>query len=394
MRSIIQTIIQVVVAIAVVVIGVNVARNLAGGKPPLPKSTQQEEVTVFTKSVQNGEVAVKVSATGALLALERVDLFSEVQGVMLPDGGRFKAGNSFGSGQSLIGINNADFEASLRSQRSNLQSLITSALADLRLDHPESFETWKTYLDNLDVSMNIAELPETRSEKEQLFIVGRNILSTYYQIKNSEAIAGKYRISAPFNGVLTEALVTPGTVIRPGQKLGSFIKPGIYEMETPINSAMVDQLNVGQKVMVNATDNSNRSWVGEVVRINRTVDASTQTMNAYIRLAANDLEEGMYLQGDISATSIPNAFELPREVLFEQDQLFIERNGELVQTTVEPMYFTEKSVVVRGLENGSSVLVKMPPSAYPGMVVKPVSDSSEDRVEQVAGNSSENDDSN
>ena len=60
----------------------------------------------------------------------------------------------------------------------------------------------------------------------------------------------KYQIRAPFSGTLTEALVSPGTLVRIGQKLGEFIDPSIYEMEVSINSEFANLLKVGNSVVL------------------------------------------------------------------------------------------------------------------------------------------------
>lgn len=372
-RSVIQSVATVVISVAFVVGGVMLAKQLAGMKPDLPKANKAGVAKVFTKTVKNGSVPVQIKATGSLQALNRVDLFAEVQGVMLPDGGKFKPGNRFSKGQSLVSVNSADYRANLMSQRSNLQNLITSAQADIRLDFPQSFEKWNTYATNFDVDKSVADLPTPASDQEKMFISGRKILSTYYGIKNAEIILSKYNISAPFNGVLTQAMVTPGTVIRPGQKLGTFIDPTVFELETPINSAMVDYLKIGQTVTLTATDNSGKSWNGKVIRINNLMDASTQTMNAYLQVSGDGLEEGMFLEASIAATEIENALELPREMLLSNDQVYTTDGKVLSAVNVEPVHFTQKTVIVRGLKDKDQVLTTMPPTAYPGMEVIPES---------------------
>ena len=368
-REAVQSVATVAIAVAFIAGGVVVAKKLAGSKPALPKSTQGGAATIFTKVVKNESVPVAVSATGSLMALNRVDLFSEVQGVMLPDGRKFKAGNRFSKGQALININSADFRANLMSQRSNLLNLITSALADIRLDFPDSFEKWNEYAKSFDVNSTVKELPAFASDQEKMFISGRNILSNYYGINNAELVLAKYNLSAPFNGVLTEVSVTPGTVIRPGQKLGSFIDPSVFEMETPVNSSMIKFLKVGQKVTVTATDNSGKSWEGSVIRINNLIDPSTQTRNAYLRLSGEGLQEGMFLEASIAATEIENAIELPRSILMSDNQVYVTDGKTLQAQEIEPLYFSEKTVIVSGLKDGTQVLTKMPPSAYPGMKV-------------------------
>ena len=293
MRKFIQGVVSVVLTVAFVAIGVMVAGKLAGSKAELPKSSTTGKATIYTKQVKNTSVPVEIKATGQLRALNRMDLFAEVQGVMLPDNGQFKAGTRFSSGSNLISINAEEFKASLVAQRSNLLNLITSSLADIRLDFPNSFENWNQYASSFGINSVLKPLPEPNSDKEKLFISGRQILSTYYNIKNAEIILDKYNLSAPFNGVLIEALVAPGTVIRPGQKLGTYIDPTRFEMETPINAGMAAYLSLGQSVTLMSTDRSDRTWTGKISRINSLLDATTQTKNAYIEASGEGLEEGM-----------------------------------------------------------------------------------------------------
>jgi membrane fusion protein, multidrug efflux system len=364
-RKVIITVLSVVILAG----GFFGAKKIADSKKPPQKKVEKTVTTVFTSTVENGSIQVELPVTGSLKAKNRIDLFSEVQGIMLPDGGKFKAGTAFSSGQSLVSIKADDFKASLMSQRSNLQNLITAALADLRLDYPSSFDNWNTYLSSLDVNKSIPTLPEPASDKERMFITGRNIYSTYYSIKNAEIILAKYNLAAPFNGILINAMVTPGTVIRPGQKLGEFIDPSVYELEAPISSSMINYLKVGQQVQVQATDNSGRSWRGTVTRINRLIDPNSQSISAFIQVSGAGLEEGMFLKASIDAAKLDEAFEIPRSVIFDEDQVFLAEDSILVQKTISPVHFNEKTVIVHGLENSTQVLSKMPPGAYPGMKI-------------------------
>lgn len=341
--------------------------KLSDSKRPPEKKKEKQITTVFATTVKNGHIPIQVTATGKLLAKDRLELFSEVQGIMLSSAHPFKAGERFGAGERLVQIESEVFRASLKAQKSNLQNLITAALADLKLDYPNAFPKWEAYARSFDVNKTIADLPEPNDDKERMFITGRNIYSTYYNVKNAELTLAKYDLYAPFSGVLTEALVTTGTLIRPGQKLGTFISPNTYEMETPIPSSVVENLKVGQKVELRTTYGGENSWSGQVIRINSLMNAGTQTVNAYIQVSGNGLEEGMFLEAIIDATEMEEAFEIDRSVLFDENQVYVAKDTLLVQQEVVPLYFNERTAVVRGLKDGDLVLTKMPPGAYPGM---------------------------
>ena len=77
-------------------------------------------------------------------------------------------------------------------------------LPDIKIDYAENFNEWKSYFDNLSVENPISKLPNSSSEKENLFLVGRGIESAYYKAKNLEERLSKYKIKAPFDGILVK----------------------------------------------------------------------------------------------------------------------------------------------------------------------------------------------
>lgn len=365
----VRKIIVVVVSVAILAGGIFLKKVLEDSKKSPVKKKEKQVTTVFTETVKNGLVPILVEATGVIEAKNRVELYAEVQGVMTSSAGSFKAGERYTKGSTLVSIDSEVYRAGLMAQKSTLQNLVTAALADIRLDFPDSFERWNSFLSALDVAKPLPTLPEPASDKEKMFITGRNIYTTYYNIRNMELTLAKYNLSAPFDGILTEALVTPGTLVRIGQKLGTFIQPTVYEMEAPVSSTLVNFLKVGQEVDVVGTGVATQKWKGKITRINGMVDTETQTVNVYIQLSGKGLEEGTYATAMVEATEEDNAFEIDRSVLFDKDQVYVAKDSVLVQKEIDPVYFNDKTVVIKGLTDGEQVLAKMPPGAYPGMKI-------------------------
>ncbi len=349
-------------------------------KRPAPKLQAK---TVFVDTVRNGSIPVRLSANGNLMAKQRVALFSEVQGIFLGSAHPFKPGQAYRKGQVLLRIDASEYQASVQSAKSNLYNLITAAMPDLRLDYPEIYPKWQTYLNGFDLNKTTPVLPEMASEKERYFINGRNIVTTYYNVKNLEQRLGKYVIRAPFNGVLTQADVTEGTLVRSGQSLGTFINTSIYELEVAVNKSYSDFLKVGREVQLESLEAS-QTFTGKVSRINAAVNQQSQTVTVFIDVADPSLKEGMYLEALIAGKEEENAIEIPRRLLTEQGEIFILRDSVLDLAEVEPVFFTDQTVILRGLEDGTTYLSRSVPGAYPGMVVKPYSD--EKPAEEVSQN--------
>ncbi len=207
------------------------------------------------------------------------------------------------------------------------------------------------------------------TEKEKYFISGRGILGSYYNVKNLEQRLSKYRMVAPFSGVLTEALVTEGTLIRAGQKLGEFISTDIYELEVAVSKTYSDLLKVGEKVALANLDGT-RTYEGRVARINGRVDQATQTIKAFIEVKDQRLREGMYLEAKLSAKEENEAIEIDRSLLLEDNKIFIVRDSILDLIDVQPVFFTNKKVVLKEVPEGATIVSKPLVGAYAGMLVK------------------------
>ncbi len=337
-------------------------------KPQRPK--QEKTIpTVFTKTVANTTLPVQITASGNLSARDRIEIYTEVQGIFEYSSRSFKPGVYYNSGETLLRINSDESKASLRSQKSAFYNQIVTILPDLQFDYPEAFDKWKNYANAFDMDKPISELPEITNEKEKLFIAGRNIPSAWFNIKNIEERLSKFNVYAPYNGILIEANVDKGALVRPGQKLGEFISPNVMELEVAVNSAYSEFLKVGNTVQLTTVDGT-KSYAGKVSRINNLINPATQTIQAYIRVSGKGLKEGMYLEAQLNAKEITDAFEISRKLLVGNQQVYKVQGDSLFLATITPVHFTENTIMVKGLEDGELVLDKKLPGAYNGMKVK------------------------
>ena len=366
MRNIILSILGIALIAGAIILG-----NYFVDKNQRPKPKYKKTIkTVFVQDVENKDIPIILSANGNLVAKNKIDIFSEVQGVLQPSNKSFKPGTKYSKGEILLSINSDEFTASLQSQKSNLFNLITSILPDIRLDYTPEFKKWDSYLHSFDMNKSVPKLPVFLSDKEKYFVSGRGILTAYYNVKNLEVRLSKYKIRAPFSGVVTETLVSSGTLVRSGQKLGEFIDTSIYEMEVSINAEFADLLKVGNAVALSNL-NKSKKYTGKVVRVNGKIDQVSQTINAYIDVKHSDLKEGMFLEANLVAKSELDAIEISRKLLVDNTAVYIVKNDSILSLiNVNPVYFGAEVVVVKGLKNNDKILTQTLPGAFDGMIVK------------------------
>lgn len=342
---------------------------IANKKKPRPRINKVVK-TVFIQNVENTTIPISIPANGNLQAKRRIELYSEVQGVFKNTGKPFKEGQRYASGQILVRIDASEYYATVQSAKSNLYNLIASIMPDLRLDYPDAYPKWQNYLNEFDLSKATPTLPETSSEQEKFFITGRNIVSSYYNVKNLEERLSKYSIRAPFSGILTEVLVTEGSLVRNGQKLGEYIDTSVYELELAIAAAYADLLQIGKEVTLYNIDKT-KTYKGNVVRINASVNPASQTVSAFVQVKDTDLREGMYMEASLTAKEEKDAFEISRNLLQPNNEIFYVSNDTILNSMkVQPLYFSEDNVVLKGIPDGTKILAKTIPGAYAGMLVK------------------------
>ncbi len=365
MRKIILSILGIALVFGAVALGNKFAANKKKPKPKFNKIIK----TVFVDTVQNKDIPIIITASGNLTAKNKIELFSEVQGVLKIATKDFKSGTKYRRGETLLRINSDEFYASLQAQKSNLYNLITSIMPDIRLDYPNDFNKWQNYLQNFDLNKSTPKLPEFSSDKEKYFVSGRGITTSYYGVKNLEVKLGKYSIRAPYNGILTEALVTPGTLVRVGQKLGEYIDPSVYEMEVAISAAYSDLLKIGNTVSLSNLERTN-TYQGKVIRVNGKIDQTSQTIKAYIQIVDKGLREGAYLEANLTAKSEKEAYEISRKLLVDNKNVYAVQDTVLNLIEVDPVFFNAETVVIKGVPNNTMLLSKVVPGAYDGMQVK------------------------
>ena len=367
MRKIILALFGVLLIIA----SVYVSKLIISNKNTIRKAPPKVIKTVYVDTVLNSTIPIIIPANGNLIAKRRLEIYSEVQGIFKPASKLFKPGEKYNKNEIFITINNTEYYSSVQSAKSNLINSIVAIMADLRLDFPDIYPKWQAYIKSFDLDKTTPKLPKMSSEKENYFITGRGIVSNYYSVKNLEERLTKYTIKAPFKGILTESLVTEGTLIRNNQKLGEYIDPSIYEMEVSLGKNYASLLKIGENVQLNNLENT-KKYTGKISRINGSVNTDTQTIAVFIEIKNSSLKEGMYLEAKLNAKNEPNAIEINRSLLLDENKIFIVRDNVLDIMEVTPTYFSETKVVLKNIPDKTIILSNPFPGAFVGMSVKPL----------------------
>jgi multidrug efflux pump subunit AcrA (membrane-fusion protein) len=361
------------VTLLIIIIGLVIGIFLSKQKETIqrrPALSRQKPIKLLT--VKNENIQLPVEIAGHLYAYNKVELYAEVSGVLQDTPKRFKEGYRYSKGNVLIKIDDSVYKNNLLAEKSSLLNQLTLLLPDLSIDFPKQAPQWETYLKNLDLNKPLKPLPPVGSDKERYYIASRNIYNLYYKIKSMEATFAKYTLRAPFNGIVTESSINPGTLVRMGQKLGEFTSTDLYEMEAAVNVFDANLLEIGMIVMLKSED-IRGVFEGRIQRINSVVDRETMNVKVYIHLSDPRLREGMYLDGQVQGNPIPNAFIFSMDLLVRHNQVYAVEDSVLVSKRITIVSKHDGKVIVRGLADGTKILGEVWAEAKEGVALPKIS---------------------
>lgn len=365
-----KKLLRALAGLAIIAVSLFIAKALIGMKEERPVTSPPRAIKlVKTMPVETASIAPLSMVKGRAVALDRMELFAEVNGLILNSGKTFREGTRYERGEVMLRLDAGELDLTLVAQRSAFLQLLTGALPDLRIDLPARFDTWYNYTANFDVEAPLKELPKPTSEQEKFFLSNRGILNQYYTIRSSEERLAKYTLVAPFAGEVVMSAVNTGALVRPGQKLGELVSLTGFEVESAVSRDALAVIQVGDEVAFQADGNSD-TLKGKVARIMRTIDQSTQTAKVFCTVDAAQLRDGMYLSGAIRSTPIDSVMQLARELLVNDGEVYTVVGDTLLRLVpVQVMNRSERTVLVRGLPNDALLLAEPVTNAFDGMTI-------------------------
>ena len=318
--------------------------------------------------VKNSQISIPVKLTGPLNAYNKVDVYSEVSGLVINSEKRLKPGNYYKKGEIILKIDDRIYKNNVLSQKSSLLNQMTKLIPDLSIDYPKSAEEWKNYLNKFSLDLPLQPLPEPSDNTEKYYIASRNLYTMYYSVRSMEETLAKYTITAPFSGVISDGDINPGTLIRTGQKIATLTSSDRFEMKAFASIKQVSRIKPGQKAVLYSEDIPG-NFNAFVSRVNTVIDPS-QTVRVYLESTDSKLKDGLYMTAVISTDPIENAAKISKALLNENDSVFIIKNNILEARKVKVIAQVGDFVIVKGIENGEILLDEKTDWARPGFIIQ------------------------
>ncbi len=259
-------------------------------------SSPQVVRNVAVVSARRASVPDYLEVAGTVRSVQTSTIASQMMGNILEI--RAREGDRVARGEVLAVIDDAQPRAALeRAQAAQLaaQQEMTAANSDFRLAEA-TFKRYQDLYDKKSVSPQEFDEAKARFQGSQARLDMSRAGLTQVQAGLAQARTSQEysRVRAPFDGVITEKKIDPGTLASPGMPLFTIEDPHRYRLEASLDESALGQLRMGQAISVRM-DVLEADLQGKVTEIVPAADPSTRSFLAKIELPVNPrLRSGLF----------------------------------------------------------------------------------------------------
>ncbi len=328
-------------------------------EPPRMPDTKMKRY-VKAETVKYNEIISSVAREGRVVSSSEITLVSEASGKIEKGAVSLRKGASFKKGQLIAVIYKDEVELALKARKSRFLTIITTMLPDIKIDFPEQVDAFEMFFRSIDMNDDMPELPAIKDEKLKIFLASRNLLSEYYGIKQDEKRLQRHYLYAPFNGTFTQVNFEVGGYVNTGGQIARMIRTDQLEVEVPVKIEHSKWIKIGDKVRV-FTKNKTQSMPGSVVRKSNFIDPRTQSRSIFVKVQhsqKNELLAGEYKLVEFQGQKISDAMEIPRNAVFNSNEVFEIVDGKLKKREIDIIKVNETTLIFNGLAEGSKIVVE------------------------------------
>lgn len=355
---------QIILAIVFLIFTGSIYFILRKNQKPYTKELKESSSLVYlpVQKVKNVSRPIIVTSYGQITPNSELIVSFEVQGKLLEGAKRLKPGTKFSAGQILYKVDNEEAYYSMNARKSALATMVLNALPDVELEFPSERQKWTRFMNDLSPAKMLPELP-SMSEKERMFITGRNILMEYYNLKSTEARLAKYIYVAPFFGTVISVSAEPGSIVGPGVQVARIAKTGDFEVKVPIDVADLELFKAQPDAKFYTTENE-LIGSGKIIRVSDLINQSTQSIDVYFSISpAKDrtLYNGTYVNVSVNEKIEKETMIVPR-IAVRDNKVAVLDGNKLIERDVLIVGQKPDSLYITGLRNGQLIVMEKPES--------------------------------
>ncbi|HKJ46412.1 MAG TPA: efflux RND transporter periplasmic adaptor subunit [Balneolales bacterium] len=311
---------------------------------------RSDTATVETAQVEGKSFRRSFNVTGTLVAKQRAELRTEVDGRIIHV--TVDIGDHVHKGQVLLQIRQVDYKLAVEQAEANFKR----AQAQYKNAKQE-----KQRIDGLFKAGSA-----TAQQKDQADAAYQQASAGLMQAKAARDDAKQKlddtTIRAPFSGYITKRNLLPGEYATVADPAFEVTDLSVLEAEMDVPEKYAGSIPLGLPVKI-AFQNQFKSVDGKVTQVNPSIDTASRTFTVKIRVdnSHNSIPAGMFCTADFELPELKNQPAVPEEALDEQEGrsiVWVIKDGKAYSQEVEEGQRNGKWVMIdKGLKIGQEIAV-------------------------------------
>jgi len=305
-----------VLALVILLSGCSSEQKVAASAPPIVRNF---EVTVATTA----SALDLVEAVGTVRAYQTSQLASRATGIITQV--RVREADRVRRGETLAVIDQAVPTAALERALATelaVENELAAAESDLALAE-STLSRYQTLVDKQIVSRQLFD--EVRARRQSALahrdLARAGQAQAKAAVSEARAVLDFTRVTAPFDGIVTERTLDPGAMASSGLPILTVEDVSRYHLEASVNENDLRYVRLGNRVPVSIDALGDGELSGWVAQIIPAADAASRTFIVKIELPSNkELRSGLFGHAQFSRGRKP-ALLVPQSAVVERGQL-------------------------------------------------------------------------
>lgn len=344
---------------------------------------QHPDVSIVT--VASGSYPSKIIAYGSVSPHFELSLTAQVSGQVETLSAAFESGRRVKKGDLLVCLDETDYQAAVVTAEQTLSDARLSLIEEQR-QALQSETEWK--------SSGIKGEPASDLvlHKPQLTAAQAAVDSAEAVLESARNNLAHTRITTPFDALVVERLVAPGSFVQAGTVLATLYSTDRVEVAVSLSAAQwsglpdTSRLNNGTWPVELRNAQTGDHWSGYVLRSEQHLDGKSRQRRLILAVdhpldAQQPLLAGTFIQAEISGRSLDNLWRLPASAFSQKGEIwYVTAGNALSSFTAEPSFSDADAVYIlppAELADGAQKVLVHPLNSYlKGMIVNPVEEKS------------------
>ena len=377
-----KILIQMVIAIGIIIFGIAGCNALKAMRRSMGEQTvTRSDPMARVLTVKAEDIQIPIEGYGTVTPEKQIKLVTQVSGKIVSVSPQLVDGGKFKKGDVLAVVDPADYEIAVTLAKARVQD----AESRLLLQEQEANvarSDWKELHPNTSIPSLVAKEPQLKTAQA-------NLEAVKAELERAQLNLSRTRLSAPFDGRVTEKNVDSGQYVSPGQSLAVLYSTEVAEIAVPLDSKNLFWFDVpgftmsgakGSQVDVSAElGGKNLTWKGEVVRAEGRIDEKTRMIKVVVQVQNPydlypPLAMGLFVKTIIKGKSLNGGIIVPRAAIRQGNMVWVvDETGRISFRNVDIALNMYKGVVIQGgLSDGEKVVVSTIKDVTNGMKVREV----------------------